>query len=142
MARFLCQKLPPRFEWKELAGVGELAMIEAAPRYIDEAGPFWTFVYLRVRGAMLDFVNGSTKVEIQGIRRFAPAWGAGAFSDCRLSRSIDLERAVQKLSRQERQVLQQLGQGETGREIAASLGISEARVSQVRKQARGRLRVA
>lgn len=142
VARILCQKLPPRFEWRELAQVGVLAMVEAASLYDPVKGSFWTYVYLGVRGAMLDFLNDSRETERCETVRFVAPWSCATLADVRITVRIDLERAVAKLTLQERQVLQHISQGESGREIARLLGISEARVSQVRRRARQRLRAA
>lgn len=143
VARILCQKLPPRFEWRELAQIGVVAMIEASPRWREEKGSFWSFVYLRVRGAMLDFLNGPREAQSfetsEAISRLVPAWSAGTEPDGGVTRRIDLERAMLKLTVRERQVVRRVNDGQTGRQVASDLGISEARVSQLRKAARSRI---
>jgi RNA polymerase sigma factor (sigma-70 family) len=145
VARILCSKLPARFEWRELAQIGAIAMIEALPRWREEKGRFWTFVYQGVRGAMLDFVNAPREFQSaespSEIRIFVPAWGAGTEADRRITR-IDLERAMAKLTFRERQVVRRMNDGQSGRQVATDLGISEGRVSQLRKAAGRRLRVA
>jgi len=128
-ARLLCAKLPPWIEWQELADVGVLAMVEAAPRYREEDGPFWTFVYQRVRGAMLNSLQS----------KYVPC-ETPSIPEPYIK--IDISRAIARLTCQERTVVLGFGEGRLGREIARRLGISEARVSQIRKTARARLRAA
>lgn len=126
-ARLLVQKLPPSIEWRELASVGTLAMIEAEPRYDAQQGEFWTFVYRRVRGAMLDFLRDnyssvpSETVPTPAARLREPYI------------KIDMERAIARLTCQQRRVVDGLREGRLGREIAEKIGVSEARVSQIRK---------
>lgn len=142
-ARMLCQKLPPQFEWRELAQVGVLAMVEAAPRYLPEKGSFWTFVYSRVRGAMIDFVSSGTvprgtSESVVSCRTGVPAPRA----PISVTAPVDAARCIGKLTCRERQVCDGIGQGNTARQVAAALGISEPRVSQIRRRARERLSVA
>jgi RNA polymerase sigma factor (sigma-70 family) len=134
VAGLLRRKLPPQFEFRELAQVGILAMLEAAPRWDPKTGEFWPFVYLRVRGAMLDFAAGfSIRIATKGPESI-PA------PDSDISLRIDLERAMRKLTFRQQRVLWALQHGDQAREIAATLEITEAAVSQIRKRIRELLR--
>jgi len=131
VARLLAQKLPPQFEWKELAQVGVLAMLQAAPRYRPGAGTFWSFVYLRVRGAMLDFCQVRCQFEPIDVETVI------AKTQVRLS-ALMLQSP--SMSARDRGIFEALSQGYGARAIAQQFGISEARVSQIRKRERSRLR--
>jgi RNA polymerase sigma factor (sigma-70 family) len=133
VAALLRKKLPPQIEFRELAQVGVLAMLQAEPRWDPESGEFWQFAYLRVRGAMLDFAAGFssrivTTAEAEGL--------AGRDLSTGISMRIDLERAMERLSMRERWILNRIEQGDRARQLAVALKISEARVSQIRKRIR------
>ena len=137
VAGLLRRKLPPHIEFRELAQVGVVAMLEAVPRWDPQAGEFWPFVYLRVRGAMLDFAAGFSlriagPVEVESI--------PGPDSQVGISMRIDLARAMKTLSHRQRWILSRLEHGDQARQIAATLHITEAAVSQIRKRIRELLR--
>jgi RNA polymerase sigma factor (sigma-70 family) len=139
MARFLARRTA-RIDWRELAQVGVLAMLEAAPRYKEDQGQFWPFVYPRVRGAMLDFLGGLCRetchVELTGVRLFSE----NSHERLSMELSIDLERAMKRLTAEERRVFCALSDGHKPAQIAGMLRITPARVSQLRKRANSRLR--
>ncbi|AMO72152.1 sigma-70 family RNA polymerase sigma factor [Sphingorhabdus sp. M41] len=45
---------PDQMEIEDLIQVGLVAMVEAAKRYVDQGHSFSTYLYVRVRGAMID----------------------------------------------------------------------------------------
>lgn len=137
VAGLLRQKLPPTIEWAELAQVGVVAMLEAAPRWDPQASPFWTFMYLRVRGAMLDFAAGFS-LRVASPREVESIPGPDA--SARISMRIDIDRAMKRLSRRQRWILARIEHGDQARQIAATLHITESAVSQIRKRIRELLR--
>jgi RNA polymerase sigma factor (sigma-70 family) len=138
IARLLARRLPSWVEWRDLENSGIVAMIEAAERFDPAQGQFWPFVYRAVRGAMLDFVGancrGTCHVELSGVRVFATDTSE------KMSRELDLARAMKKLTTQERRVFVALRQGHQTRQIAGMLNITPQRVGQLRKKAARRLR--
>ncbi|MEP6175765.1 MAG: sigma-70 family RNA polymerase sigma factor, partial [Parasphingorhabdus sp.] len=50
---------PDQMEIEDLIQVGLVAMVEAAKKYVDQGHSFSTYLYVRVRGAMIDDL-GST----------------------------------------------------------------------------------
>jgi RNA polymerase sigma factor (sigma-70 family) len=137
VAKILASRLPSWVDWRELAQVGVIAMIEAAERFDPEKGEFWPFVYRPVRGAMLDFLRESSRefhVELSGVRVFATPETDSAL------REIDISRAVKKLTVQERRVFTALREGHRPHQIAGMLNITPQRVGQLRAKAARRLR--
>jgi RNA polymerase sigma factor (sigma-70 family) len=134
----LARRLPAWVDWRELAQEGVIAMIESAERFDPEKGEFWPFVYRPVRGAMLDFLGANCHemchVELSGVRVFAPDQAE------RLSNELDVERAMGKLTRQERRVFTALRQGHRPPRIAGMLKITPRRVRQLRDKGAQRLR--
>jgi RNA polymerase sigma factor (sigma-70 family) len=142
IARLLKQKLPQSVECEELAQVGALAMLQAAPRWDPEKGEFWPFVYLPVRGAMLDYLGSDRRetfhVELSQVRvSVGSRVGVG---EEKLARGLDLARAIKKLTTQERRVFQAVREGHRPRRIAGMLRITPQRVGQLRDKAARRLR--
>jgi RNA polymerase sigma factor (sigma-70 family) len=138
MARLVARRLPPRFDWRELAQVGVIAMIEASHRFDPDKGDFWPFAYRRVRGAMLDFLGSdfreSCHSELTEDHAVAPDDAARTLVE------VDLARAMRRLTVKEHRVISAIRDGHEPRRIAGMLRISEQRVSQLRRKAVRRLR--
>jgi RNA polymerase sigma factor (sigma-70 family) len=133
VSRMLAARLPAWVDANELAQEGVIAMIEASERWDPAQGEFWPFVYRAVRGAMLDFLGRNCQhtchVELSAVRVFAPD------ETGKLSRELDLARAMEKLTTQERRVFTALRAGHRPRRIAGMLNINESTVSRLRKRA-------
>jgi RNA polymerase sigma factor (sigma-70 family) len=138
IAKMLAQRLPPWVDWQELAQEGVVAMIHAAERFDPAQGEFWPFVYRPVRGAMLDWLGRNCQhtchVELSGVRLFAPD------ETGKLSQDLDIERAMQKLTTQERRVIRATREGHEPPRIAGMLNITPQRVRQLRDKGARRLR--
>ena len=140
IARKLAARRP--VEWEDLAQEGVKAMLEAAERFDPDKGEFWPFVYHAVLGAMLNFRGADCRetfhVELSGVRVFATE--SGEEMSERLSRELDLARAMERLTTKEKRVFTALREGHRPREIAGMLRIHEGTVSRLRKRVIERVR--
>lgn len=60
---------PDQMEIEDLIQVGLVAMVEAAKRYVDQGHSFSTYLYVRVRGAMIDDLRSTCN-----LRRTSVDW--------------------------------------------------------------------
>ncbi|WP_430417863.1 sigma-70 family RNA polymerase sigma factor [Parasphingorhabdus sp.] len=60
---------PDQMEIEDLVQVGLVAMVEAAKRYVDQGHSFGTYLYVRVRGAMIDDLRSTCN-----LRRASVDW--------------------------------------------------------------------
>jgi RNA polymerase sigma factor for flagellar operon FliA len=60
---------PDRMEIEDLIQVGLVAMVEAAKKYVDQGHSFSTYLYVRVRGAMIDELRSTCN-----LRRASVDW--------------------------------------------------------------------
>ena len=148
------------FDYGDAVATGLLALVKSDRRIgADERG-FVTYASQRVRGAILDAMRdlgyaGPSNVSLSsggarddnghgspfdipdGSRYSSPEWVADRRESVR-----ELREAIKLLCLRERQVLVfRYWREETTRSVAERLGISPARVSQLEKRARQRLRV-
>jgi RNA polymerase sigma factor (sigma-70 family) len=130
--------------YEDALGLGSLALMEAARRYDPELGvPFAGYAFLRVRGAMADACRAGSR----GVRpdQEVPCDPDDLcyMGDRRVLRPearLDVLTAVFKLRRRLRSVLLRHACGVPNRQIAAELGVTESRVSQLLATARRRVR--
>ena len=88
---------PDQMEIEDLIQVGLIAMIEAAKKYVDQGHSFSTYLYVRVRGAMIDDLR----------------------STCNLRRaSVDWHK---KVRRYRERLVQELGYEPSDAELAAAM---------------------
>jgi RNA polymerase sigma factor FliA len=93
---------PDQIEIEDLIQIGLVAMVEAAAKYVDQGHSFSTYLYVRVRGAMIDYLR----------------------STCSLRRSsLDWHKRVKKVSQQ---LAQENGREPNEVEIAEALGMDQA----------------
>ncbi|MEH6756215.1 MAG: sigma-70 family RNA polymerase sigma factor [Parasphingorhabdus sp.] len=93
---------PDQIEIEDLIQVGLVAMVEAAGKYVDQGHNFSTYLYVRVRGAMIDYLRN-----VCSLRRSSVEWNK------RLRRVSD-------------QLAQQNGQEPTEVEMAEAMGMDQA----------------
>ncbi len=60
---------PDQVELEDLIQVGLVAMVEAAGKYVDQGHNFSTYLYVRVRGAMIDYLRATCS-----LRRSSVEW--------------------------------------------------------------------
>jgi RNA polymerase sigma factor (sigma-70 family) len=124
-------------------GVGSLALVEAAQRFDpDNGAPFLGFAFFRVRGAMTDACRTGRRGVRQEREVVCDPDDLCEIGDVRVSRMeghIDLLTAVARLRRRLRTVLLRHASGEPHGQIAADLGVTESRVSQLLGTARRRV---
>ena len=121
-------------------GVGSLALVEAARRFDSRRGvPFLAYAFLRVRGAMAD----ACRVGNRGGRRDREVVcdpdefsEVGDLRELRPEARLDVLAAVGRLRRRLRVVLLHHACGVPHRQIAANMGVTESRVSQLLTMAR------
>ena len=90
---------PDQMEIEDLIQVGLIAMIEAAKKYVDQGHSFSTYLYVRVRGAMIDDLR----------------------STCNLRRaSVDWHK---KVRRYRERLVQELGYEPSDAELAAAMNL-------------------
>jgi len=128
--------------YDDAVGVGSVALVEAARRFDpDQGAPFLGYAFRRVRGAMSDACRGHRG----GRSGSEVACDPDEFcmiSDHRTLRQedrLDILAAIARLRRRLRAVLVRHACGVPHRQIAADLGVSESRVSQLLTLARRRV---
>ncbi len=93
---------PDQMEIEDLIQVGLVAMIEAAKKYVDQGHSFSTYLYVRVRGAMIDELR----------------------STCNLRRtSVDWHKKVRGYRER---LVQELGHEPNDAELARAMGMDPA----------------
>ncbi|QTD55448.1 sigma-70 family RNA polymerase sigma factor [Parasphingorhabdus cellanae] len=93
---------PEQIELEDLIQVGLVAMVEAAGKYVDQGHNFSTYLYVRVRGAMIDYLRTTCS-----LRRSAVEWN-------------------KNLRRVSDQLAQQNGREPNEVELAEAMGIDQA----------------
>jgi len=148
----------PAFDYGDAVATGLLALVKSEKRVSTDERGFVSYASLRVRGAILDAIHelrsgppltvslsasegrhgdarGSFDVP-DSSRYSSPEWVAARRESMR-----ELREAIGLLCPREQQVLiLRYWQEETTRDVASRLHISPARVSQLEKRARQRLR--
>ena len=150
----------PAFDYGDAVATGLLALVKSGRRVSADERGFVSYVSQRVRGAILDAIrelryaplltvslsssegrdgdgHGSAFDIPDGSRYSSPEWVADRRESIR-----ELREAIKLLCPREQQILiLRYWQEETTRSVAKRLDISPARVSQLEKRARQRLRV-
>lgn len=93
---------PDQIEIEDLIQVGLVAMVEAAGKYVDQGHNFSTYLYVRVRGAMIDYLRTTCS-----LRRSSVEWN-------------------KRLRRVSNQLAQQNGQEPNEVELAEAMGMDQA----------------
>lgn len=158
MASKICRRLPPSIERADVISDGLIGLVRAAASFDVARGlKFWTFARHRVLGAMLDGLRqdqGNRKYGKGGSRPFVMPWpdDETPFDVASSDRDPELqvldhqrswmvrELAPHVLNIGERAVVFRLMEGESQRQIATALGISESSVSNFRVSAVKKLR--
>jgi len=145
----------PAFDYGDAVATGLLALVKSEKRVSPEGRGFVSYASLRVRGAILDAIHelrggpsltvslGSSEGDTHGPFDVpdgscysSPEWVADRRESIR-----ELREAIGLLCPREQQVIiLRYWQEETTRDVASRLHISPARVSQLEKRARQRLR--
>lgn len=93
---------PDQIEVEDLIQVGLVAMVEAAGKYVDQGHSFSTYLYVRVRGAMIDYLRTTCS-----LRRSSVEWN-------------------KKMRRIKEELSQKNGQEPNEVELAEALGMEQA----------------
>jgi RNA polymerase sigma factor (sigma-70 family) len=131
--------------YDDAVGAGSVALVEAARRFDPDIGvPFPGFAFPRVRGALADACRaggkGARRDEREVVCDPDTLCEVGDRRVLRPEARLDVLAAVSRLRRRLRMVLLRHASGEPSCEIAADLGVSESRVSQLLATARRRVR--
>ena len=123
--------------------IGSLALVEAARRFDPGYGaPFLGYAFLRVRGAMADACRSGNRGAWHD-REVAydpdDLCEVGDLRELRPEARLDVLAAVGRLRRRLRVVLLHHACGVPHRQIAADMGVTESRVSQLLTMARRRV---
>ena len=133
---------------QDALGAGALALVEAAGRYDADCDvPFGGFARCRVKGAMLDayYASRGTRCTPEAEVSCDPDEMGETYSDPATVRPdvrLDLLAGIAGLRARLRRVLVEHARGIPHCEIAAGLGVTESRVSQLLATARDRLQAA
>lgn len=131
--------------YDDALGAGSVALVEAAQRFDPELGvPLGGFAFLRVRGAMADACRSGSRGARPDREVLCEPDDLCAVGDRRALRPearLDVLTAVSRLRHRLRTVLLRHACGVPSCEIAADMGVSESRVSQLLALARRRVRV-
>jgi RNA polymerase sigma factor for flagellar operon FliA len=166
----LLRKLPPNVLRDDLAAAGAFGLIDALRKSVDRGPAFDWYARIRIRGAVVDELRSQdwltrrartrvAKAQAHGEARGATVVGfddlpesqAQAFADESVASPQDqveqrmnraaLEQAVRLLPEREANIVMwHYFEGVAFKAIAARLGVSEPRVSQLHSRAMGRLR--
>jgi RNA polymerase sigma factor FliA len=130
--------------YDDAVGAGSLALVEAARRFDPGLGvPFAGFAFLRVRGALADACRSGGRrgrADQEVVCDPDTLCDVGDRRVLRPEARMDVLAAVARLRHRLRAVLLRHACGEPSCEIAADLGVSESRVSQLLAMARKRVR--
>ena len=125
----------PNLDREDVLAAARLGLVDAANRYTEQGRRFWVYAYLRIEGEIHDLA-----------RRHDPAtipieeWHAETCDDGTEGRIL-IRTVFAHLSDLSRAVLAGYYlRGQTQGELAQRLGVSETRISQVRRQALAGLR--
>jgi RNA polymerase sigma factor for flagellar operon FliA len=167
VAGIVKRRVPPQIEVDDLESAGMLGLLSAATAFDRARGiAFGAFARRRIHGAMLDYLRdndsltrherhlvrtGELRVfELQlhadnpEFRRIAEAVDARPLPDATCAALLQAEhvrREVARLPKRERYVIEQhFARGRLLADIGTDLRIGQARVSQLKAQALGRLR--
>jgi len=125
-------------------GVGSLALVEAARRFDpDHGAPFLGYAFLRVRGSMADACRSGARGarhDLEVVCDPDQLCEVGDLRELRPEARLDVLAAVARLRRRLRVVLLHHACGVPHRQIAADMGVTESRVSQLLTLARRRVR--
>jgi len=161
-AGYMIRAYPTAIEYDDLVGAGQIGLVEAWRRYDGRRGDFDTFASSRIRGAMLDAIRRAAPLsradhakglaverprslneENEGGLRLLDMIVDPDGSPEDVRERIDSAKAIlRKLTRRQAEVALGFADGATGPELAARIGVSEGRVSQIRLGARRRLEMA
>jgi len=139
----------PAAEWEDMAQEGMLGLLRAQRRFDPSRGAqFCTFAYPHVRGAILDAARRDcSRCEVGSIDATLPEDETLTFADVIPAApldpdaALDCSAALATLPGRERFALVALVvRGWRGREVAAVLGCSASRVSQIKTKALARMR--
>lgn len=160
------QELP--IEMEDAIQIGYEGLVQAARRFdISQFDPsrgdldtnFKSFVYPRIRGAVIDKVRSDSFIKRRGAEKGMTAkmvslnlhnhyedgkeMGDPAIQIEAVSHDpdlvLDFERAIKTLTDRERRVVMALAVGAKGSELAEEFQVSESRVSQIASEARQKL---
>jgi RNA polymerase sigma factor (sigma-70 family) len=124
-------------------GVGSLALVEAARRFDpDHGAPFLGYAFPRVRGSMTDACRSGGRGSRRDREVVCDPDELCEVGDLRVLRPearLDVLAAVGRLRRRLRVVLLHHACGVPHRQIAADMGVTESRVSQLLSLARRRV---
>lgn len=153
-------------EIEDAIQLGMEGLCKAAQRFdLDRHDPslgdidtnFKSFAYPRIRGAVIDHVRGDGFIKRRGIEKGMTASFVSLDAPFRLKDSgqdlyveieaitgdqdlvLDFGDAMTTLSEREQYVVLALATGKKGRELAAELGVSESRISQINTDAKRKL---
>lgn len=144
----------PAWDWEDLMGWGREGLFQAAQRWDESKGPFTSFAWTRVKGAIIDQLRNQQQKgrgrsfrppepdSIEELESLGDAWHP-AVEDDPLER-VESAEAVDEtfprlwavLSPQQRLVMAGLAHGKRLHVIGEELGVSESRICQVRADIR------
>src|ERR671917_593070 len=137
LARRVAATMPHSIEIRDLVQDGVLGLIDAAHRFDEDRGiKFETFAERRVRGAMIDALRRDAWP--RGVRRQRRELEAAREQ---LRRELGAEPSLADLAERKGIGLYYYAEA-TMKEIGASIGVNESRVSQLHARAVQRLRQA
>jgi len=166
----ILRKLPPNVLRDDLVAAGTIGLIDALRRSADRSAGFDWYARIRIRGAVVDELRAQDWLSRRARNRASKAQAQGesggtsfvGFDDLPEARALALadetvtgphhaveqrmqrqalERAVAELPEREASIVAwHYFEGVAFKDIAARLGVSEPRISQLHARAMGRLR--
>jgi len=144
LTKYLARKIgyrSPVLDVDDLAASGALALVRASYDYDPGLGTFFSYVYRRVYGAMIDEVRRMTHKGKMKYQYGLPEGFDEKDFTVVVDNAHDLAGALRSLSDRYRKVLVLRNvEGKTFKEIGALFGVGESRACQIHSRAVKRLR--
>ena len=141
-------------EYEEAQSCALVGLVDAAQRYDPTRSvSFKSFAYRRIAGEIIDHCRRNSFVRRRGLEKGIKyevvSANTGWEDDSEFAilpaiqvdvdLKLDFEVALEILTDREKRVVLALAAGARGREVAADLGVTESRVSQIASEARAKL---
>lgn len=145
--------LPPHIrksEAEDLAQEAKIAFIDALKTWDPRRGELWTYVQLRLKGSMQDYLRKKKMDQVSGMYEWINsaahmymAFNREAVVQDQADDIIHVDVALKDLSEKERQVVEEYyKKDKTFKEIGDEVGLSESQVSRICNEATRKMKKA
>jgi RNA polymerase sigma factor (sigma-70 family) len=137
-------------EADDLASEAKIAFVECLKNWDPRKGALWSYVSVRLKGAMQDYLRKRGGDPVAGLYEYVSsaanvymAFNKKSIAHEEIDRTLHLDSAMKDFSDKEKTVITEYYQHDkTFKEIGKEIGLSESQVSRICKDATSRLRKA